>query len=286
MKTSQIEKLMSFERNEAGEISKIIINAKNEELGLIPVRANGTAHMVQSAVYAALDYYRHRMYNHPFTQEGLHFYTPDGLENQFSNPRVGAVSVNFKGNENFPLVPTLQRFNYGWAAVGVMNRIYTLSNAQDEEAFARKHNFIDALIQGYGLEIFIPAYLARSKGDQLTPWAEAMLAQWLETNDEKAMRDRNERIARMFDNKFLAQPFVAARKNGEQLTAEDVGGVNGDTIIKIAGGTEAPLSELEMGRYLVYNGNRVVRTLTWDGSIDALAIVGQIVKRNWEVRIK
>lgn len=287
MKTSQIEKLMSYERNEAGEISIIRINAKDDDLGLIPVRANGSAKMVQSAIYASLDFLRHNMYDHPLTQVGLHFYAPKGgLSNQFLNENVGAVSVNFEANGDFRLSPNLDQFPYGWATITAMNNIYNLAKADNEESFARKHNFIDALIQGYGFEIFVPAYLARAKGEQLQPWAEVMLEQWLETNDAKALKDRNERISRMFDNQYLAQPFVAAKKRGEALTAQDVRSVDQQTEVEMVDGQTVPLSELEPGRYLVYNGNRVVRTFPWDGSVDAMAIVGQITKRGWAIKAR
>lgn len=289
MKKAEIKKLMWYEKNDAGEIAMFKIFPKNEDMEVVNVFAKPNAVPVQQAVYAGLDTLRHNLYDHPLTTIGLHMNVDKGITQRFSEKNVGAVSVNYKKSAEFQLVPDGKFFPHGWAIVNIENAIYTLDQPDNPITFTRKHNFIDGIMLGVGFNIYVPAYLRRitkKDSNQLIPWAEAMANQLEETDDVKAKQDRDDRIGRYYDQQYLNQPFVAASRRGEQITRQDVGSVGPETELTMVDGTKVQLGDLEQRPYLVYKGNRVSDVLDWDGSIDNMALIAQIVKGEFKLKVK
>jgi hypothetical protein len=283
MKAAEIKKMFDVERNALGEVTLFTIHGWNKELPAIPVASYDDAGVdnAVSAIYAGADFLRHRKYDHPMTEEGLHFLARRGVENQLVQTNLGVVSINYAGDANI-LIPSQRNYPFGWAQVNLNNRIYTLSHSNDDETRARKHNFIDFIILGYTLEVRVPAFLARPAKGAQTAWIEVMIDQWETVDDAEALQKRNSRIKSKIDRDFMYAPIAKAKKNGG-ITASDFDNVKRDSEITLIDNTKVALGELAHRRYRVYNGSNIVRTMTWDGSDEACVYMAGVLKRNWKL---
>lgn len=287
MNKKQLEKMLSVERNEAGEIKYFHIAGSNPDLK--PIYVPFDSDQAKATIYAASDYLRHRLYDHEDTQIGFHRKVKPSFDesaemNPFRQTYAGAISINFMPDSGYHLVPKQKDFPYGWAALMVENGIYSLRQPRDEVQLAMKHNRIDALIAGYGFTVGIPAFLARPANGESVAWAEFMLEQFMTTSDEEAYAMRNERIGAKITREQLYAPIRRAKRRGG-LTAKDVQNVGSATEVTMLDTNKAiPLSELGLGRYRVYDKNVPVQTFTWDGSIEAKAMVAGIVKKDFKLR--
>ena len=285
MNKKDIQAQFTVERNDASEVFAITIHGWDESLPIEHVAVDKNAVSNKAAVYAAMDLLRHGDYTHPLTQVGFHMKVSRGDKaNKFIQKNIGAVMVGAVIPDGITLpYPTIEEYPDGWAQINRVNKLYVIGQPEDSVAFSRKHNYVDGIMQGYTFRVFIPAYLARPAAEDSQAWIEAMLENWLETNDTKALQMRNDRINSMFDRQKMYAPIARAKTNGG-LTAEDFNGTNAETPITMVDNTVVPLGELPMVRYKAYNGNRVVRSILWDGSLDAKALISQVVKYQWKLK--
>jgi hypothetical protein len=285
MKTAEIKKQFGVERNDANEVVKLFVFPTNSAMPMIEVRSyndDGVDNAI-SAVYAGADFLRHKLYEHPLTQEGLHFNATRGVENQLIQNNVAAVSVNYANHNEFWLPRVSQeKYEFGWASVSLNNRIYTLSRPDDEKVFGRKHNFVDYLISGYGLDIRIPAFLARPRSKDGRIWIEEQIVTWETTNDAEALLRRNNAIKSKIDRDYMYAPIAKAKQNGG-ITAADFDNVKKDALVTLLDNSKVELGSLAYRRYRVYNGSHIVRTMTWDGKDEACVYMAQVLKKQWRL---
>lgn len=293
MDKKTIEKQLTVVRDEESNLIKtIIINASNKELEMQKIYGWDEPQLpyLFSIYYAASDYLRHKRYEHPLTQHGLHFYKDRGIKasNSFLQLGIAAICVDFEDTrEMFPTLPSVKRFPLGWATVNKEDRIYTFSDFEDPADAARKHRAVDWLMDGFGFELHVPRFLAVPKNKGVNgevAWAETVVANWQNTNDAEALADRNNRIGASIDNQKLYEGAQVMKKsfgNG----ASDMASIVGTAEVTMFDNTVLSLDKLELRRYKLFNGSRPLRTVYWDpNNQDAVALIAQAVRRKWKLQ--
>jgi len=285
MKKVDLVKILNVVKDDSGLIARFQFAGFDPEKGVITVNGYDDGSECKSAFYAGADLLRHGLFDHPLTQVGLHYRTQTGTENSFMERNVAVICVNFEkeGTDYNGLVPTLEKFPCGWAQVNVMNRIKVLGNLPEPEVAARKHNFIDALLLGHGLDIRVPRYLQIPNPKGETAWAVVMEDQFFTVLDREALQKRNDRINSFLDRQGAYQAVKRATV-GKGFDPRKVEQINSSTVVTLVDNTEVPAEELALGQYTVYNKNRIVRTFTWDASDGAKVFLGHALKKNWKLR--
>jgi hypothetical protein len=293
MEKKLIDKQLTVVRDEETNLIKIIrINPANKELEIQKIYGWSEEQKPYffSAYYAAADYLRHRRYDHPLTQEGLHFRRDRGISASDSILQFGiaSVCVDFENaNGLLPTLPSVDDHPYGWARVNKEGRFYSFASFKDPLFGARKHRVVDWLIQGYGFELYVPTYLAVPKNNGVNgevAWAEAMVAIWQNTNDAEALAERNQRINSSIDSQSLYEGAQVTKK-AFGSGAQDMNSLVETSVVRMFDNTELELNKLPQRRYRVYNGSSPIRTLLWNpGNDDSVAYMAQVVRRKWTLR--
>ncbi len=259
--------------DEKGRLVSVLVNPEAEES--FAVGTNGQEEMEngKSALRAAVDFYRFGKWNHKETMVGLHLRADANL-NAFMATNLGVISAQYDGDLPIP------RPQSGWAQVNLRNGRFYLSrfNKEYAELRERKHDFVDAYILGYGIDIRVLPWNT-GNGDNLG-LASTLMRTWKESDDEKAMALKIEGYKKVTARQLVNKDIVTARKKGTELPT-----VSGAVVLSVAG-TNTELGALEFGRYKVYDdSNRAIMTINWDGSIYSRSQLNKVAQQTeWEIR--
>ena len=256
--------------NEKNELTKIIV-AATEDAELLPVTKKVQA---QSALRAAASFFRTKDYEHPNTDIGIHFYSKHNGPMKPYIERFGIVSLNYDGDliSRSMLEAEVANHPLGWAQLDFFNNRYQLTaihpwgnpeKIEDEDArkawhdsmrLAKqrgwKHDWVDILLQGYGLEI--DCYFWQKYAN--------VILEGIELEDDKeAEEHRYEGYNRRESRVKIFGTTNAAFKN------EVTGAIEAAAVTMVTG-EEVTIKELNFGRYTYYMGKTPRGTVKWDGS--------------------
>lgn len=258
------------------EVTHIIVPGTNPELPVIRIPGDDTERC-KSNLYAAIDYLRFGNLVYKHMERWYHENVPWPWETEFEQQSFAAVAAAWTPPKtfNFPMFDQ-KDYPYGWAVLGKENGMFRWRQPNNPRSYSDKHNALDKLLLGYGLNIRISEFLAQRKYPTEPSFLEVMMEQWNETNDAKAYKMRQDRIhgAKIRRLKYQDVKKMKAAHEDNQLTAADVMSVNAETIVTLVGQGEIPLGELELGRYRVYDkSGRRIELFNWDGSIASKALI-------------
>lgn len=206
----------------------------------------------KQAITAATDLLLYGRYDHPLTTAGLHLYNNADL-NAMHRENMGAVHASYKGD-------VVTAPESGWARIGIqMGAMYT--KPLTIETAINKHNYVDYLISGYPLQVWIAP---------IRDFAATFMVQWLLDDVEDAKAYRNERLNAASLRRREIRPagtdawrtLQEAQKVGEdvELPTEINAPVNGQKEIVDLMSIEGPVG---IG---LYKGGAWVTNLTFDRS--------------------
>lgn len=269
----KVEKFVETFDNQ-GRLVSVHVNPEAKESFTIGTNGQEEMENGKSALRAAVDFYRFNNYGHPQTTFGLHLYKDANLRS-FMGTNLGVVSDQYDGDLPIP------RPESGWMQVNIRNGRFYLSkfNPEYAELRSRKHDFIDAYILGYGIDIRVLPWNV-GNGNNLG-LATALMNTWKEPDDQKAYQLKVDGYKKVAARNFANKDIVRARRTGSELS----GAVSGAILLNV-GGNEVPIEKLEMGRYKVYDENqKALMAVNWDGSVYAMSQLGNISqKKNWELQ--
>lgn len=283
------KELFKTKKLEDGRISEILIapTIDGKEVITVSNSTNG-----KSALRAASSLFRMGDYENDLTQVNFHAYSKYSTMLPYME-RFAIVKVDSYKGDLIPaelLEKEAENHPLKWAQVDILNGNAKLSTIhpwgnpdkiEDEDdrkewyrkmklaqLRAMKHDWVDVLLQGYGLRI------------QCLPWskyAEVILEGVYEKSDKKAEAHRIEGYARrdarvtMFGK---TNPTMKDPERRSDASSIEVSLISGETV---------PISELEYGRYNPMYGSRKFGTIRWDGSAVALNALLQAVDQDWDL---
>lgn len=257
----------------------------------------------KSALYAASSLLRLGRLDHPLTQIGLHLYADSNINSLVKN-NLGIISVNFAG-EGLPFpIPDANLYPDGWAQLNVLNRRFTLShfqkvngdNLDSNEDRARKADFVDLLLAGYGLDIRVLPWNLTKNADTGLGAADTVLAQFLEDDDEKAYQMYTDALNHFQARSKLNAPVRAWRREhpGEALPATKVPAadapvatkdINGSIVLATVDGKHIDITRLTSQYVRVHDGRGNAQSVPWDGGLFARLRFQGVAKREERVEL-
>lgn len=198
---------------------------------LLPVVIKSNLAQSGAAIRATSDYLGPTQeYNHPDTCAGFHAYKGADTSVLFSTDPVGVVHVNHDGSK----APVPNEYNsfMGWAQVDILNGVMMDSPLKDKRSKedrellkapsnvlqAMKHSFVDALIKGYTLVIWIAHFGGKNKEDK--PYIQGFLNQWEMAPDDAA----EHRLNRIVDAQLVDHTVRLTSKRQYQRKQENGNG--------------------------------------------------------------
>lgn len=140
--------------------------------------------VTRQALTGATDFALYGKYSHKLTAEGLHILSRTDF-NTPHNEDVGVVRSSYLGE--VVQAPALQNGQNVWHKVGIsLGNIYTKAfSGKYAEVRAAKHNFIEYLIRGYAMKVWIAP---------IRDYAATIAIQWLVSDLEIAANFKSERL--------------------------------------------------------------------------------------------
>ena len=153
----------------------------------------------RQALTGATDFELYKKYGHPLTTEGLHILSRTDF-NTPHNEDVGVVRSSYLGD--LVQAPALQNGQSVWHKVGItLGNIYTTPiSGKYEKVRAAKHNFIEYLIRGYAMKVWIAP---------IRDYAATIAIQWLVDDLERATNFKSERLTAARLRKNVIKPAGA-----------------------------------------------------------------------------
>lgn len=248
-----------------------------------------------SALYSLSDTLRHGRYDHVLTQVGLHIVTDSDL-NGWRGTDLGVVGVNLEDDSLGIPIPYEQDYKNGWAQINIRNYRYYLSHfGKAEIVRTRKHDFVDAILQGYGFEIGI-ACINANKDEHGLGVVDYVLASWEEDDDAVAAQIRLDGIQRGQAKRQLRRAWAVGKRRGLGVTSNDDeseeddeepqgknGKKNGAIWLTSYVNPEEKfdLSQLPHQSVKIYENPRRPMSLSWDGSDMAVLQFRAVERRGW-----
>ncbi len=286
-------------------LATITILPRVAGMPIIPLGSQGPADWLnaKSALYAAASLLRHGRLNHPLTQIGLHLYVDSNIYSA-AKTNLGVISVAFSGKGlPFP-VPSVAQFPDGWAQLNVLNRRFTLSkfikvdgdNQDANEDRARKADFVDILLAGYGLDIRVLPWNLNKNKDTGLGAADVVLQQLEEDDDEKAYQMYVDALIRYQLRKKLNAPVRAWKREhpGETLPRTQVTAnapattptnINGSIILATVDGKHIDITKLAPQYVRVHDGRGNSQSVPWDAGQFARLRFDGVAKREEKVEL-
>ena len=269
-----MSKIITSKKNEAGQLTTIIVQPITKEMGMLKV-SNSTNG--KSALRAAATLHRHGDYSLALSEVGFHIYSKHTEMKPYME-RYAIVSMNYAGDKISTETLNIEAANHplGWAQVNWFNghaslttihpwgdpevmeeeeRKAYLRNMQKARQRAMKHDWVDVMLQGYGLEIdcfFWPEYAST-------------ILEGIEMKDDGAAREH--RIEGYNRKETRVKLFG---KTNEILKEVGVSTVVSQVEVTLTSGETKLVSELDFGRYTPFYGSKPRGTIRWDGSSVAL----------------
>ena len=216
---------------------------------------------VASSLYASTDTLMYRRYDHPDTQVGLHVKAWADTRMPEIRP-YAAICVDFKRVKNSGW-PEVESTHLPWMMVARRaRRNYAKFPNKDKQLdYVRKHDYVDYLVEGFGLRINFA--VAR-------PLAATVLMQVLASDLSISQEIRDLRLS-------AKSTMDKARKNGrkhpmsqdkDDAPAPTQPAVEiGPLMVSVIGRKiQKDMRNVEPGRYYVWVGSLPLQPMTWDPS--------------------
>jgi hypothetical protein len=148
----------------------------------------------KSALYALSDFVVFEDFDLTVSEEGFHVKKAKvGLLTAFRATNIAVVSTDYQGSffDGLMDIPSDEENPTGWAVVNRRRgRFYTTPIQKDGDGFARarKHDFIDEMLAGFGLEIHVRGFNSNKDESGMGP-ADKVVHSWtLDPEEARAFR--------------------------------------------------------------------------------------------------
>ncbi len=284
----------------------IVFPGTNDEL--IPLCVFNLRHTDQGLT-AASDYLFHKTFAHKLTKLGLHVKaTASGVDEL---EKAGMLHVNFTGRK--PVFSDELDF-MGWNGLELLNGVLMPDllvdqRTEEEERQGKqpsnvlavyKHSYIDALIKGRTLVVFIGHYKRNGNGNK---YVAKFVEQWLNPDKAEALQDRSDAIRSRTEQINLVNPIKreaaakAKASNGDGVAAPVVDPDTGEVeptpevtmMISVVGRkTKRDLFKIPAGEYAIAQAGRLIGAdvIPWDPNDASSIFVWEgIVEGEFEISL-
>lgn len=281
----------------------IIIPGSNPELK--PLVIKDLTHTNQGLT-AASDYLFHERFDTELSVVGKHIKAI--RDDELFMDEVGMLHINYKGND---VRPSPRIAFMGWMGMDLLNGVLAPKPLRDERTdeeklqrkqpsnvlAAYKHSYIDAIISGRTLVIFIKHYNRNGNGKS---YVEKFIEQWDNPDREAAMEARNNAIQDRTTQVNVVWPLIRDSKkvNGAPVAAPVVDKETGEVepaapqelkIAVMGRKTEKNMFDVPAGAYAYAQDGRLVgaEPIPWDPTDEQTIFVWRgIAESGFEVSLK
>ena len=227
---------------EDGEYVSVVFNQGGEEVDVVGIGDSTEITDARSALYALSDVILFQDYDEDLSEFGFHVKkNKAGLLSAVRATNIAVVSTEYAGNYFDGLgvsLPTIAGFPHGWAVLNRRNRkfYFTPVNGDGDGAVrARKHDFIDEILEGVSLDIHVRGFNA-NKDENGMGVADKVIHSWTLPEDE-AQAYRIQGFQKAQQKRAVRKEYrrVARQEARQKALEENNGGEKAPKGLQVAG---------------------------------------------------